>query len=171
MCVCQGINSNHAQTVRFNIPTSYYYRKPSVHVCVCVCVCVCMTPNHFSKSIAFAIINHFSTALFALQQCLDPRPMRLFLPLSTTRRLYTAIMPCIPECPCSDPCVCMCQGIHFNHASTARFNSYHPTARQNHHFVVQVGLAEAASTLFNSPDHSNTLCACLLDCSALMGQH
>ena len=29
VCVCQGINSNHAQTARFNIPTSYHYCKSS----------------------------------------------------------------------------------------------------------------------------------------------
>ena len=28
VCVCQGINSNHAQTARFNIPTSYHCYKP-----------------------------------------------------------------------------------------------------------------------------------------------
>ena len=42
-----------------------------VHVYVCVCVCVCVTPNHFNKSKAFAIIQHLSTAMSALQQCLD----------------------------------------------------------------------------------------------------
>ena len=64
MCVCQGINSNHAQTARFNTPTSYHCCKPGVQclalqggsptglqitictgcccVCVCVCACVCV---------------------------------------------------------------------------------------------------------------------------------
>ena len=33
MCVCQGINSNHAPIARFDIPKV-------LRVCVCVCVCV-----------------------------------------------------------------------------------------------------------------------------------
>ena len=52
---------------------------------------LCVTPNHFNKPKAFAIIQHFSTAMFALQQCLDLRPMRPFPPLSTTRRLCTGV--------------------------------------------------------------------------------
>ena len=41
---------------------------------------------------AFAIIQHLSTAMSALHQCLDLRPMRPFLPLSTTRRLCTVVV-------------------------------------------------------------------------------
>ena len=59
VCVCQGVNSNHAQTVRFNIPTFLPLLQtissmfcPAggaaltgkwLRVCVCVCVCVICT--------------------------------------------------------------------------------------------------------------------------------
>ena len=58
VCACQGINSNHAQTARFNIPTSYHYCKPSVlcvSVCVCVCVCVKSLKLKPSKAVEHAI--------------------------------------------------------------------------------------------------------------------
>ena len=63
-------------------------------MCVCVWVggWVGVTPNHFNNLKAFTVIQHLSTAIFALQQCLVFRPMRPFLPLSTTRRLCTAII-------------------------------------------------------------------------------
>ena len=39
-----------------------------------LCVCVCVTPNHFNKCKAFAIIHHHSTALFALCVCVCVTP-------------------------------------------------------------------------------------------------
>jgi hypothetical protein len=68
-----------------------------------LCVCVCVMPNHFNKSKAFAIIQHLSTAMSVLQQCLDVRPMRPFLPLSTTRRLCTVVMR-LPHPAAPPPC-------------------------------------------------------------------
>ena len=65
---------------------------------LCVCVCVCVTPILFSQINSFAIIQHLSIAMFALQQCLDSPPAEPFHPLSTdSKAMYRE---CIPTAPC-----------------------------------------------------------------------
>ena len=65
-----------SQFVIHCVPDAWHACVHVVCVCVCVRVCVgvCATPNHFNKSMAFAIIHHLSTAWFALQQCLVAPP-------------------------------------------------------------------------------------------------
>ena len=61
-----------------------------------------------TKAIAFALIHHCSTALFALQQCLDTPPVVAFPPSQhdtlTMDSRHATTAPCSPACPCADPC-------------------------------------------------------------------
>ena len=87
--------------------TSVPARPCHCTVFVCLYVCVCVTPNHFNNIIAFAIIHHLSTAMFALQQCLVFRPVAAFPPsqhdIKTMYRFHAPTAPGIPACPCADP--------------------------------------------------------------------
>ena len=66
-------------------------------VCVCVCVCVCgvcvcvcvWRPIISTKTIAFAMIHHLSTALFALQHSLDIPPLAAVSPSQQQQQDFT----------------------------------------------------------------------------------
>ena len=99
MCVCVCVTPKTSKSCsNCEVQHSYVLRSFISETCVCVCVsvctlgslhhtsplyssvctaamfgcmCFCVMPNILIKLIAFAIIHHQSTALFALQQCLD----------------------------------------------------------------------------------------------------
>ena len=122
MCVCVCVrvmprfsNINIAFAIIHHI---YSLHTSALCVCVCVCVCqlpiaphvggdvcvcVCGTPNDFNNLKAFAIIQHLSTAMFALQQCLDLFARRDLPSLSARHEIYE-------QSPCSyrTLCVCVC---------------------------------------------------------------
>ena len=78
-CCLQGVCvGSIASCVHTGILGCWFSVSPTKCVCACVCVCVCVRcPIISTSSIAFANIHHLSTALFALQQCLDSAPRGL----------------------------------------------------------------------------------------------
>ena len=70
-----------------------------IRVCVCVCVCVCDAQLFSTNSIAFANIHHLSTALFALQQCLDFTLRAAFPPsLHDSKAMYGVCIAMLTMC-------------------------------------------------------------------------
>ena len=69
--------------------------------CWWCCVCVCLggggggAPNDFNQTIAFTMIHHHSTALFALQQCSDLPPRVAFPAFQHDKK---AVRACVRVC-------------------------------------------------------------------------
>ena len=75
-CVCQGINSNHAQTAKFKRTTFLPLLQTMSSLCLCGCVCMCVPRYqiHSCSNCEFKILTFLvlletvSTAFHTLQE-------------------------------------------------------------------------------------------------------